>query len=83
MNQSMQCRVFYTDVKLPQGVTQPNFSQLMPIICETGELATERAIDLITRGAVMWKIEGPNGLLVDRSAVEKEYARRTGKHAGT
>ncbi len=64
--------VFYTDKPLPPGA-KPNFSLIMPINFVTKEEALNKAFKLIFSGAIVWKIEGPNGFRLDRAEIERQY----------
>jgi hypothetical protein len=64
--------VFYTDKPLPAGTT-PDFAYVLPLNFVTQEEALNNAFKLINSGAVVWKIEGPNGFFLDRERVEMEY----------
>ena len=64
--------VFYTDQPVPAGVT-PDFAFVMPLNFVTKDEALKSAFKLIYSGAVVWKIEGPNGFYLDREGVEREY----------
>ncbi len=61
--------IFYTDVPLPQEQL-PDFSRLMPIVCETRDEAIGKSCKLIANNAIVWKIEGPNNLLINRADIE-------------
>ncbi len=64
--------VFYTDKPLPAG-TVPDFNFTLPLNFATKEDALSNAFKLIYSGAIVWKIEGPNGFHLDREGVEREY----------
>ncbi len=64
--------VFYTDKALPEGVT-PDLAMVIPLDFPTKEEALKEAFKLIYRGAVVWKIEGPEGFHLDRAEVERQY----------
>lgn len=64
--------VFYTDKPLPAG-TVPDFKYTLPLNFVTKEEALSNAFKLIYGGAIVWKIEGPNGFYLDREGVESEY----------
>lgn len=64
--------VFYTDKPLPAG-TVPNFSLTLPLNFATKEEALDKAFKLIYGGAVVWKIEGPNGFRLERKEIEEQY----------
>jgi|GEM_PF-4464207 hypothetical protein len=67
------CKVFYTDVQLPAGIKQPNLSSLMPREFTSKDDALGKAFRLINLGAIVWKIEGPEGFCLDRTEIEKQY----------
>jgi hypothetical protein len=67
----MAYKVLYTDVALPPGVSQPDFSKLIPLSFDTRDVAVKKACELIKRGAVVWKIEGPNGVEMTRAQIEE------------
>lgn len=64
--------VFYTDKPLPAG-TVPDFKFTFPLHFATKEDALSKAFKLIYSGAIVWKIEGPNGFYLDREGVERAY----------
>lgn len=64
--------VFYTDKPLPAGAT-PDFSLLVPLRFVTRDEALNKAFKLIYDGAVVWKIEGSEGLRLDRAEIERQY----------
>jgi hypothetical protein len=67
----MAYRVFYTDVPLPPGMSQPDFSKLITPSFDAVDAALAKACALIKGGAVVWKIEGPRGVEMDRAQIEK------------
>lgn len=64
--------VFYTDKPLPAG-SVPDFKFALPLNFATREDALSKAFKLIYSGAIVWKIEGPDGFYLDREGVEREY----------
>ena len=64
--------LFYTDRPLPAG-TEPDFSLSIPLNFVTKEEALDKAFKLIFSGAIVWKIEGPEGLRLDRAEIERQY----------
>jgi hypothetical protein len=64
--------VFYTDKPLPAGTT-PDFAYVIPLNFASKDEALNKAFKLIYDGAIVWKIEGPNGFYLDRERVEMEY----------
>jgi hypothetical protein len=73
----MTYKVFYTDVPLPHGMSKPDLARLIPLQFATRELAVTKAREMIKRGAIVWKIEGPDGFEMSREQVESP------KHAFT
>jgi hypothetical protein len=65
-------KLFYTDKPLPAG-EQPDFSFSLPLLCGSEDEAMKEAFKLIQRGAVVWRIESPDGFYLDREAVERRY----------
>lgn len=65
----MTYKVFYTDVPLPHAMNKPDLSRLVPLPFPTRELAVEKAREMIKRGAIVWKIEGPEGFEMSREQV--------------
>ena len=65
----MAYRVFYTDV----GSTdvEPELSRLMPVTSNTLEEALGVARKLREGHAVVWRIYGPDGFSMARSAIEQ------------
>ena len=66
--------LFYTDRPLPAGA-EPDFSFYIPINFVTRDEALNKAFKLIYSGAVVWKIEGPEGFHLDRAEIERLYSR--------
>ena len=64
--------LFYTDRPLPAGAN-PDLSLLLPLNFTSRDEALKAAFELIYKGAVVWKIEGPQGLRLDRAEIEKEF----------
>jgi hypothetical protein len=64
--------VFYTDKPLPAD-TVPDFKYSLPLNFATKEDALNKAFRLIYSGAIVWKIEGPDGFYLDREGVESAY----------
>jgi hypothetical protein len=78
----MQYRVFYTDQPLAEGEYEPDHTQLVLVGYDTKDEAIDFACNLIGRqrlspSAIVWKIEGPDGFVLERGAIELEYQRRT------
>ena len=64
--------VFYTDLPYSADVG-PDLSLLVPHNYLSLEEALEEAFEIIQQGGTVWKIEGPQGLRLDRAEIEKEY----------
>lgn len=74
MEEEMQnYRVFYTDVQLPGATGQPDLSTVIPLEFATREEAMKEAFKLIFHGAVVWKIDGPDGFHIERAEIERQY----------
>jgi hypothetical protein len=69
----MAYKVYYTDVPLPPGVSEPNFFNLIPFAFDTRDLALEKAFKMIEHGAIVWKIEAPNGIEMSRTQIERAF----------
>lgn len=65
-------KVFYTDKPPPAGTT-PDLSMVMPLEFVTREEAMIKAFKLIYSGAVVWKVEGPEGFHIERAEIERLY----------
>lgn len=65
-------KIFYTDRPLPAD-TQPDFSMIMPLNFATRDEALTQAFKLIFGGAIVWKIDGPEGFRLDRAEIERQY----------
>ncbi|HEY5994608.1 MAG TPA: hypothetical protein VIU46_08415 [Gallionellaceae bacterium] len=65
-------KVFYTDQPLPAG-QEPDYTFMLPLLFGSEEEALKEAFKLIHHGAVVWRIESPNGYYLDREAVEHRY----------
>lgn len=64
--------VFYTDKPL-HADSKPDFSLMMPLIFVSKDEALKKAFKLIYEGAIVWKIEGPEGFRLDRTEIERQY----------
>lgn len=64
--------VYYTDKPLPAGA-QPDFSLALPLVFVTKDEALKGAFKLIHSGAIVWKIEGPDGFHIERAEIERQY----------
>jgi hypothetical protein len=71
----MQYKIFYTDVPLPPGRLKPDLSRLMPLVQDTRDAAIGTACALLARGAIVWRIEGPEKEM-SREDVEREWKLR-------
>ena len=65
-------KVFYTDRPLPAGA-QPDFSMILPLNFATRDEALKETFKLIYGGAIVWKIDGPEGFRLDRAEIERQY----------
>ena len=65
-------KLFYTDKPLPAGAL-PDFKFTLPLDFVTKDDALTNAFKLMGKGAIVWKIEGPNGFFLDRATVERAY----------
>lgn len=65
-------KVFYTDRPLPAG-TRPDLAFMLPLNFASKEEALKNAFKLIYGGAIVWEIEGPDGLCMDRDGIDREY----------
>lgn len=66
-------KVFYTDVPLSADAEQPDLSMVLPLEFASREEAMGKAFKLIYEGAVVWKIAGPEGFLIERAEIEEQY----------
>ena len=78
----MLYRVFYTDQPLPQGQPEPDYARLVLFGCDTKDEALDFAFNLLgarasAPHAIVWKIEGPSGFVLERRAIDWECLRRT------
>ena len=62
----MAYKMFYTDVPMPAGKREPDFSKLMPFEFSTFEETVAKARVLLDHGAIVWKIDGPGGIAPTR-----------------
>jgi hypothetical protein len=69
----MSYQLFYTDVPLPVGQNHPDYSRLMPFAFQKEDLAIEAAFRLMEQGAIVWRIDGPDGYQMTRSEIERKY----------
>ncbi len=65
-------KIFYTDKPLAADI-KPDFSMLMPLNFASKDEALKEAFKLIYSGAVVWKIEGPEGFILDQAEIERQY----------
>ena len=81
----MEYKIYFTDVKLPSGQSQPDFKTLIPFKYDEKEIAIDQACKMMemNRNVIVWKITGPNNFLMNRKDVERVYYWRTGKRART
>jgi len=73
----MTYKVLRTDVPLPHGTKEPDFSKLVPFAFPTLEEAVKNACAFMKHGSIVWRIEGPTGLEMDRPAIEKACGKET------
>ena len=66
--------VFYTDKPLAADI-KPDFSMLMPLNFASKDEALKEAFKLIYSGAVVWKIEGPEGFILDQAEIKDLYLK--------
>ena len=69
-------RIFYTDVPLPKGMSEPIFDKLMPRAESTEGEALNHAMRRLDDGASVWLIKKPDGDVISRSEISAEYYRR-------
>jgi len=79
---AMQYRAFYSDHPSSKGQPDPDYARLVLVGYDTKDEALAFACNLLGSSGealttVVWKIEGPNGFVLERRAIEWEYARRT------
>ncbi len=65
-------KVFYTDRPLPPG-KEPDFSLALPLLFGSEDEALKEAFKLMFGGAIVWRIESPDGYYLDREAIEHRY----------
>ncbi len=65
-------KVYYTDMPLI-GTTEPDLSLILPLEVPTYEDALNEAFKLIYSGAIVWRIDGPNGFRMKRNEIEEKY----------
>ncbi|MGA7748868.1 MAG: hypothetical protein WCA63_01845 [Gallionella sp.] len=68
--------IFYTDVPLQKGMSEPNFDRLMPRAENTEGEALNNAMQLLDYGASVWHIKKPEGGVIGRGEILAEYYRR-------
>jgi hypothetical protein len=68
-------KVFYTDVPLRTRERSPDLTGLVPLERDTRDAAMNLACELLGQGAIVWRIEGPDGSL-GRQEIEEECRRR-------
>ena len=76
-----QYRVLYTDQPIPKGQPELDRARLVLVGYDTKDEALEFACNLLGARAsaphtTVWKIEGPEGFILERRAIEWEYQRR-------
>ncbi len=65
-------KLFYTDRQVPAD-RAPNLAMILPLEFGSVEEALNKAFKLIHDGAIVWKIEGPQGFNLDRTEIERRY----------
>ena len=75
----MAYKVFYTDVPLPQGISEPNFELLIALEFHSEQKALEDAFAKLGRNCIVWKIEGLDGVLYERQEINRRFFERTGR----
>jgi hypothetical protein len=75
----MTYKVFYTDQKLPAGVSQPDLSKLISLEFGSDDVALEKALMVIENNGIVWKIEGPDGFQMSRAEIDRTYHSKTGR----
>jgi hypothetical protein len=73
----MEYSLFYTDQPIPSG-RMPDLSRVIPIKMDSLGAAITAACKLISGGAVVWRIKGVEGFVMEREDIETEYWRRCG-----
>lgn len=71
----MTYSIFSTDVPLPSGKV-PNLLRMVPVHFDSMGSAIVAACKLMSDGAIVWKIGGRDGFVMEREDVETEYRRR-------
>lgn len=69
-------KIFFTNVPLPNGISEPNFDRLMPRVENTLVEALNYAMGRLDYGASVWLIKKPDGGVISRSEISAEYYRR-------
>ncbi len=66
-------KLFYTDMPLVPGTGEPDLSMVLPLEFATMEEALDEAFKLISKGAIVWRIDGPEGFRMNRTDIEHKY----------
>ncbi len=66
-------RLFYTDMPLVPGSGEPDLSLILPLEFATPEEALDEAFKLMAKGAIVWRIEGPESFRMNRADIERKY----------
>ncbi|MEJ1958429.1 MAG: hypothetical protein WDM70_02350 [Nitrosomonadales bacterium] len=66
-------KLFYTDMPIPDGGKLPDLFMVIPLEFMSKDDALEQAFKMIFDGAIVWKIEGPEGFSLQRAEVERQY----------
>lgn len=65
--------IFFTDIPLQNGFTEPNLESLIPHARDTEEEALNVAMQLLNRGSIVWRINGPDGFAMNREQIRWEF----------
>lgn len=74
--------VYYTDTKIHHASGTPDLSRLMPMSSDTKEDAIDISIRILKANGIVWKIEGSDGLIIDRAVIEGIYEMIFGRKVG-
>lgn len=66
-------KIFYTDMPVAAGGKPPDLSIVIPLEFASKDDALGKAFKLIFDGAIVWKIEGPDGFNLQRTEIERQY----------
>ena len=68
----MPFKIFYTDVPVPTNQAEADMSRLIPLVHDTRDGALQAACKLLAGGAIVWRIEGADGIHMTRAEIEHE-----------